>query len=106
MQVEVVLYGQAVVMKRFCGLVLFLWMTMAGMAQQKVMYSGFVQNQEGTPIGYATVLLSALTSDGQEGIVADSSGFFQLAITPGLYAVHLRSVGYESLRCQLEIHAL
>ena len=72
MQVEVVLYGQAVVMKRFCRLVLFLWMTMAGMAQQKVMYSGFVQNQEGTPIGYATVLLSALTSDGQEGIVADS----------------------------------
>lgn len=106
MQVEAILYGQAVVMKRFSGLVLFLWMTMAGMAQQKVMYSGFVQNQEGTPIGYATVLLSALTSDGQEGIVADSLGFFQLAIIPGFYEVHLRSVGYESLLCQLEIQAM
>ena len=79
---------------------------MAGMAQQKVMYSGFVQNQDGTPIGYATVLFSTLTSDGQEGAVADSLGFFQLAITPGFYEVHLRSVGYESLLRQLEIQAM
>ena len=93
-------------MKIFWGLVLFLWMTMAGMAQQKVMYSGFVQNQDGTPIGYATVLFSTLTSDGQEGAVADSLGFFQLAITPGFYEVHLRSVGYESLLRQLEIQAM
>lgn len=51
-----------------------------------VIYSGHLSDTTGKSIGYATLLLCS-PDNKQTGTVTDSSGHFQLQISPGIYQI-------------------
>lgn len=67
-----------------------------------VIYSGHLSDTTGKSIGYATLLLCS-PDNKQTGTVTDSSGHFQLQISPGIYQITIQCLGYDLISKNISI---
>lgn len=55
--------------------------------------SGWVTDEEGSPLPFATILVQHTT----QGVTTNSEGFFTLSLNPGIYSLECRYVGYTTV---------
>lgn len=60
---------------------------------------GQISTQEGSPLAYATIFIKQTGSGGVSG----PDGYYEVALTPGVYDVTYQYLGYETITRQVEV---
>ncbi len=91
-------------MKRFLILILLLpvFCHANKTDQDKILFSGYITDNDDKGIQYATVLLMN-GAKSQEGTVADSLGYFKMKVPQGTYTLKVQCIGYASVQKTVHI---
>ncbi len=90
-------------MRRIASLLLLMTIVVASLHSQNATVRGFVYNREsGEPVMFTNVFLEGTTI----GTATDEHGYYSLTnLKPGSYFLVSTSVGYDTVRIPIELHA-
>jgi len=89
-------------MKPFVLLGLFILTSLAALAQSGL--RGTVKNAKGDALPYAAIIVKgSAAADRSQGTITNDEGRYELALTPGQYAVTFQYLGFQAVQKTIEI---